>query len=86
MSGLAAGPVPPTRAVRNWLFDEDAIAGLPRPVGADDRELDLEPGATPLQALTAREARAGDQETLPLFRLDVTVVLLLVEPLHLAAH
>src|SRR5215216_2851052 len=83
---LAPGAVTSARAVRNDVLDGHALAGLARVAHADDLELDLEPGAASLQTPSTGEARALDVEPLPLLGLDVAVVLLLVEPLHPAAH
>src|SRR4051812_34505412 len=76
----------PARASWRAVVDEHALGRHALAAVLSDLELDLETRAAPLEPLAVRKAGAFDVEPLAVAGGDISVVLLLVEPQHLAAH
>src|SRR5207253_1178560 len=85
---LAPNPTatPASRATGRGIALEDDVRCLARAVALAHLERDGTVGAPSLGPLSAREAGTGDRKPLVLVGEDEAVVLLLVEPEHLAAH
>jgi len=76
----------PPRPPGHDFLDRNAAGRHPFASAFGHLELDLEPGATPSQALPAREPTPRKVEPFTLGGRDEAVVLFLVEPQHLAPH